>query len=80
MLKIEDILREDFDWENVEIDENEFDELENQLIINYLYKTLQKKDNFQQQIGTLIILRKLSNGQQNSLILTREQLYSYIGI
>ena len=23
MLKIEDILREDFDWENVEIDENE---------------------------------------------------------
>lgn len=46
MLKIEDILREDFDWENVEIDENEFDELENQLIINYLKKTLQKKDNF----------------------------------
>ena len=28
MLKIEDILREDFDWENVEIDEDEFDELE----------------------------------------------------
>lgn len=27
MLKIEDILREDFDWENVEIDEEEFDEL-----------------------------------------------------
>ena len=25
MLKIEDILREDFDWENVEIDEDEFD-------------------------------------------------------
>ncbi len=48
MLKIEDILREDFDWENVEIDENEFDELENQLIINYLKKTLQKKDNFSQ--------------------------------
>ncbi len=46
MLKIEDILREDFDWENVEIDENEFDELENQLIINYLFQTLQKKDNF----------------------------------
>ena len=44
--KIEDILREDFDWENVEIDEDEFDELENQLIINYLKKTLQKKDNF----------------------------------
>ena len=30
MLKIEDILREDFDWENVEIDENEFVELEKQ--------------------------------------------------
>lgn len=38
MLKIEDILREDFDWENVEIDENEFDELENQftkILIQY---------------------------------------------
>lgn len=43
MLKIEDILREDFDWENVEIDENEFDELENQLIINYLKKNLSKR-------------------------------------
>ena len=31
MLKIEDILREDFDWENVEIDEDEFDELRNSL-------------------------------------------------
>ena len=28
MLKVEDILREDFDWENIEIDEDEFDELE----------------------------------------------------
>ena len=43
MLKIEDILREDFDWENVEIDENEFDELENQLIINYLSKNSPKE-------------------------------------
>ena len=43
MLKIEDILREDFDWENVEIDENEFDELENQLIINYLKKNSPKE-------------------------------------
>lgn len=33
MLKIEDILREDFDWENVEIDENEFVELEKQFEI-----------------------------------------------
>ena len=46
MLKIEDILREDFDWENVEIDEDEFDELENQLIINYLKKNSPKKGNF----------------------------------
>ena len=37
MLKIEDILREDFDWENVE------DELENQLIINYLKKNSPKE-------------------------------------
>lgn len=43
MLKIEDILREDFDWENVEIDEDEFDELENQLIINYLKKNSPKE-------------------------------------
>ena len=38
MLKVEDILREDFDWENVEIDEDEFDELEAELIIDYLKK------------------------------------------
>ena len=43
MLKIEDILREDFDWENVEIDEDEFDELENQIIINYLKKNSPKE-------------------------------------
>src|SRR3712207_6781459 len=43
MLKIEDILREDFDWENVEIDEDEFVELENQLIINYLKKNSPKE-------------------------------------
>ena len=40
MLKIEDILIEDFDWENVEIDEDEFDELETALIIDYLKKSL----------------------------------------
>lgn len=38
MLNIEDILREDFDWENVEIDEDEFDALETELIIDYLKK------------------------------------------
>lgn len=34
MLKVEDILREDFEWENVEIDEDEFDTLETELIID----------------------------------------------
>lgn len=43
MLKIEDILKKDFDWENVEIDEDEFDELETQLIINYLKKNSPKE-------------------------------------
>ena len=43
MLKIEDILREDFDWENVEIDEDEFDELETALIIDYLKKNTPKE-------------------------------------
>ena len=43
MLKIEDILREDFDWENVEIDEDEFDELETALIIDYLKKNSPKE-------------------------------------
>lgn len=43
MLKIEDILREDFDWENVEIDEEEFDELETALIIDYLKKNTPKE-------------------------------------
>mgnify|MGYP000550362099 CR=1 FL=1 len=63
MLKIEDILREDFDWENVEIDENEFDELENQLIINYLKKNSPKeRQTFSNRLELLIILRKLSNG------------------
>ena len=43
MLKIEDILREDFDWENIEIDEDEFDELETALIIDYLKKNSPKE-------------------------------------
>ena len=43
MLKVEDILREDFDCENVEIDEDEFDELEAELIIDYLKKNTPKE-------------------------------------
>lgn len=43
MLKIEDILKEEFDWENVEIDEDEFDELETALIIDYLKKNTPKE-------------------------------------
>ena len=42
MLKVENILREDFDWEDVEIDEDEFDELETALIIDYLKKNTPK--------------------------------------
>lgn len=43
MLKVEDILREDFDWENLEIDEDEFDEIETELIIDYLKKNSPKE-------------------------------------
>ena len=43
MLKVEDILREDFEWENVEIDEDEFDALETELIIDYLKKNSPKE-------------------------------------
>ena len=43
MLKVEDILREDFKWENVEIDEDEFDALETELIIDYLKKNSPKE-------------------------------------
>lgn len=43
MLKVEDILREDFDWEDIEIDEDEFDELETALIIDYLKKNTPKE-------------------------------------
>ena len=37
MLKIEDILREDFDWENVEIDEDEFDDADTKVIDRLFY-------------------------------------------
>ena len=40
MLKVEDILREDFDWEDVEIDEDEFDVLEAELIISVSLRIL----------------------------------------
>ncbi len=43
MLTVEEILREDFDWEDVEIDEDEFDELETALIIDYLKKNTPKE-------------------------------------
>lgn len=43
MIKIEDILREDFDWENLEIDDDEFDEIETELIIDYLKKNSSKE-------------------------------------
>lgn len=43
MIKIEDILRENFDWENLEIAEDEFDEIETELIIDYLKKNSPKE-------------------------------------
>ncbi|WP_349763978.1 DUF4274 domain-containing protein [Fusobacterium sp. SYSU M8D902] len=43
MLKVEDILRGDFDWENLEIDDDEFDEIETELIIDYLKKNSPKE-------------------------------------
>ena len=62
MLKVEDILREDFDWEDVEIDEDEFDELETALIIDYLKKNTPKERQLLAIDGTLITLKKLLNG------------------
>lgn len=38
MLTVEEILREDFDWEDIVIDEDEYEELESGLIIDYLKK------------------------------------------
>lgn len=43
MLTVEDILKEDFDWENAAIDEDEFDALETDLIIDYLKKNSPKE-------------------------------------
>lgn len=43
MLSIDEILNEDFDWSDIEIDEDEFDELETTLIIDYLKKNPPKE-------------------------------------
>ena len=38
MLHINDILDPDFDWDEIEITEEEFDELSTELVIDYLKK------------------------------------------
>lgn len=43
MLSIDEILNEDFDWSDIEIDEDEFDEFETALIIDYLKKNTPKE-------------------------------------
>lgn len=43
MLSIGEILNEDFDWSDIEIDEDEFDELATALIIDYLKKNSPKE-------------------------------------
>lgn len=43
MISIDEILKEDFDWSDIEIDEDEFDELEAALIIDYLKKNTAKE-------------------------------------
>lgn len=43
MLKISDILSNDFDWDEVEIDEDEFDELSAELVIDFLKKNTPKE-------------------------------------
>lgn len=43
MLSIDEILNEDFDWSDIEIEEDEFDELETALIIDYLKKNTPKE-------------------------------------
>ena len=43
MLSIDEILNEDFDWSDIEIDEDEFDEFETALIIDYLKKNPPKE-------------------------------------
>lgn len=43
MLKISDIINDNFEWDEVIIDEDEFDELETALIIDYLKKNTPKE-------------------------------------
>ena len=43
MLYINDILDPDFDWDGIEITEEEFDELSTELVIDYLKKHNPKK-------------------------------------
>lgn len=38
MLKISDILHSDFDWDDVCLDEDEYERLSNELLIDYLKK------------------------------------------
>ena len=38
MITVDDILKHDFEWDGIEIDEDEFDELSADLIIDYLKK------------------------------------------
>ena len=52
MLTISDILNDNFDWDEVVIDDDEFEELSTELIIDFLKKNTPK------EIGTLIILKK----------------------
>lgn len=43
MITIDEILKSDFDWDNIEIDEDEFDELSADLIIDFLKKNTPKE-------------------------------------
>lgn len=46
MLKISDIINDNFEWDEVIIDEDEFDDLETALIIDYLKKNTPKERQF----------------------------------
>ena len=42
MLTISDILNDDFEWDEVKIDDDEFEKLSTELIIDFLKKILRK--------------------------------------
>ena len=46
MLTINDILNDNFEWDEVIIDEDEFEELSTELIIDFLKKILRKKGSY----------------------------------